>query len=82
MPKWGYKGKNKVEENQWLVEVDDKKTKNGEEVNPRALSRQQRLERIKKNERQMKKNLKHQGSAGAFGPRSGGGVRKAKNGRK
>ncbi|KAF8451520.1 ribosomal biogenesis regulatory protein, partial [Terfezia claveryi] len=61
VPKWGYKGSNKAEENQWLVEVDDKKAskagKDVEEFNPRKLSRQERVDRIKKNERQMKKNV-------------------------
>lgn len=84
VPKWGYKGANKAEENQWLVEVDDKKTskagKDVEELDPRKLSRQERLDRIKKNERQMKKNVAGKGSAvgsGSFKPR-GGGVKKGK----
>ena len=84
VPKWGYKGSNKAEENQWLVEVDDKKAskvgKDVDEFDPRKLSRQERLDRIKKNERQMKKNTAGKGSAvgsGSFKPR-GGGVKKGK----
>ena len=87
VPKWGYKGKNKAEENQWLVELDDKKVpkKGGDMDNPRALSRQERLDRIKKNERQMKKNLKSQTTGGKLGPlgsRPGGGIKKGKGRKK
>ena len=87
VPKWGYKGKNRAEENQWLVEVDNKKVpKNGGDMdNPRALSRQERLDRIKKNERQMKKNQKNQisgGKMGPLGPSQGGGIRKGKGRKK
>ncbi|KAI5810238.1 ribosome biogenesis regulatory protein-domain-containing protein [Peziza echinospora] len=79
VPKWGYKGKNKAEENQWLVEVNDKKaTKPGQDAdNPRALSRQERMDRIKKNERQEKKNIKHAaGGAKVLGPKPGSGAGK------
>lgn len=42
---------------QWLVEVDPKKQKaDGEDENPRTLNRKERLDRIKKNARQEKKN--------------------------
>ncbi|PUU80999.1 ribosomal biogenesis regulatory protein [Tuber borchii] len=59
VPKWGYKGKNKDDEGDWIVEVDGKKERErGEDRNPRALSREERKDRIKKNERQMKKNEK------------------------
>ncbi|KAF1984602.1 ribosomal biogenesis regulatory protein [Aulographum hederae CBS 113979] len=56
--KWGYKGKNKDGEGDWLVEVDAKKhtTKEGEEGNVRAMGRTERMERIKRNERKMRKN--------------------------
>lgn len=79
VPKWGYKGKNKAEDNQWLVEVDDKKVAAGDEDanDPRKMSRQQRLDLIKKNERQQKKNLRNQGSGGkTLGPRPGSGAGK------
>lgn len=52
VPKWGYKGANKAIEEEWGVEV-----KPNQEGDPRKLNRQERLERIKKNERQMKKNM-------------------------
>ncbi|KAI5810801.1 ribosomal biogenesis regulatory protein [Pyronema omphalodes] len=71
VPKWGYKGKNKEVENQWLVEIDDtKKTEDGEEVNPRKLSREERKRNIKLNERQQKKNA--QRSDAALGAKKAG----------
>ncbi|KAI9655686.1 MAG: Rhodanese- sulfurtransferase [Alyxoria varia] len=57
VPKWGYKGKNKQEEESWLVEVDPKKERKAMEANggtgldPRAASRKERKERVKKNEK-------------------------------
>lgn len=57
VPRWGYKGKNKAMENEWLVEVPQKEWKNeGEGKNIRTLSRQERKERIKRNERKMRAN--------------------------
>jgi regulator of ribosome biosynthesis len=76
VPKWGYKGKNKEVEDQWLVEVDDKKTTaDGEEANPRKLSRDERKRNIKLNERQEKKN-RTRGPATALAPKKGAGVGK------
>lgn len=49
--KWGYKGKNKGISDDWAVEV-----KKDVEEDPRKASRAERLDRIRKNERQMKKN--------------------------
>lgn len=92
VPKWGYKGKNKSGEDQWLVEIDDRKAaaavagKKGtgdiDTFDPRKLSRQERVDRVKKNERQMKKNLKGSGTGGSgtFAPRAGGGVSKGGRG--
>lgn len=58
--KWGYKGKNKELDNQWLVEVDDKhKGTENELIDPRSLNRAERKKLVKKNEVQHKKNLKH-----------------------
>lgn len=60
VPKWGYKGKNKQVDDQWLVEMDDKKKDTGEElIDPRSLSRTERKDLVKKNQRQQKKNLKN-----------------------
>lgn len=75
VPKWGYKGKNKEVESQWLVEVDEKKeNEDGSEVNPRKVSRDERKKNIKLNERQEKKNAK--GTTSTFVPRKGAGVSK------
>lgn len=58
-PKWGYGGKNKQLDDQWLVEVDDKvKDTTDELIDPRSLSRLDRKKLIKKNELQHKRNLK------------------------
>ncbi|MCJ1441828.1 MAG: Rhodanese- sulfurtransferase [Stictis urceolatum] len=57
VPKWGYKGKNKDDENDWLVEVDEKKEselKEGETM--RGQNRRDRVERAKRNERKQRAN--------------------------
>jgi len=57
VPRWGYKGANKGTENDWLVEVDDKKEKeSGEAHDARAEGRRERKERIKRNERKQRAN--------------------------
>jgi regulator of ribosome biosynthesis len=57
VPKWGYKGKNKDGENDWLVEVDEKKEeKSGEAHDARADSRRERKDRMKRNERKQRNN--------------------------
>ena len=57
VPKWGYKGKNKEGENDWLVEVDEKKeAKTGTAHDARADSRKERKERIRRNERKERAN--------------------------
>ncbi|KAK6199580.1 ribosomal biogenesis regulatory protein [Scheffersomyces amazonensis] len=63
VPKWGYKGKNKELDNQWLVEVEDKvKNTEDELIDPRSLSRADRKKLIKKNELQHKRNVKNASS--------------------
>lgn len=57
VPKWGYKGKNKDAESQWLVEIDEKKeAQTGEAENPRTASRKERIENMKRNERKERSN--------------------------
>lgn len=57
VPKWGYKGKNKEGENDWLVEVDDKKEREtGEAGDARKAGREERKERVKRNERKQRAN--------------------------
>ncbi|KAH7391850.1 ribosome biogenesis regulatory protein-domain-containing protein [Pyrenochaeta sp. MPI-SDFR-AT-0127] len=57
VPKWGYKGKNKEGDSQWLVEVDEKKEREtGEAHDQRADGRRERKERIRRNERKQRAN--------------------------
>jgi regulator of ribosome biosynthesis len=57
VPKWGYKGKNKDGDDQWLVEVDEKKeAATGEAHNARAEGRRERKERVRRNERKQRSN--------------------------
>lgn len=57
--KWGYKGLNKKGEDDWLVEVDMKKEQERKEgTSIRGDGRRERKERIRRNERKMRKNAK------------------------
>lgn len=59
VPKWGYKGKNKEGENDWLVEVDEKKErKTGEAGDVRKEKREERVERMRRQERRERANEK------------------------
>ncbi|KAF8001165.1 hypothetical protein HF325_004954 [Metschnikowia pulcherrima] len=59
LPKWGYKGKNKGLDDQWLVEIDEKvKGTPNELIDPRTLARAERKKLVKKNELQHKRNAK------------------------
>lgn len=64
VPKWGYKGKNKSADDDWLVEVDEKDWKREEDAaaaknsSIRGLNRAERKEKIKRNERKMRHNDK------------------------
>lgn len=60
VPKWGYKGKNKDLDGQWLVEIDEKvKGTPDELIDPRTLARAERKKLVKKNELQHKRNVKN-----------------------
>ena len=60
VPKWGYKGKNKEGEGDWIVEVDEKKEKEAQEKNSgstvRSLAKRDRMERVRRNERKQRAN--------------------------
>lgn len=57
--KWGYKGANKAGENDWLVEVDPKKEAERKEgTTIWGDRRRERKERVKRNERLERKNLR------------------------
>ncbi|EEQ91898.1 hypothetical protein RJZ56_006580 [Blastomyces dermatitidis] len=66
VPRWGYKGKNKSGENDWLVEVDEKMWKKEEGLSSegkgiRGQGRRERVERIRRNERRMRANERRAG---------------------
>jgi regulator of ribosome biosynthesis len=66
MPRWGYKGKNKKGEDDWLVEIDEKmweqeREMNGSEMSIRGEGRRERMERIRRNARRMRANEKRSG---------------------
>ena len=66
VPKWGYKGKNKDGENDWLVEVDEKREETtGEAHDKRADGRKERKERIRRNERKERANTAKSRKTGA-----------------
>ena len=60
-PRWGYKGKNKEAENEWIVEVDKKDWRKEGEASVdgksvRGDGRRERMEKIRRNERKMRAN--------------------------
>ncbi|PKS06311.1 hypothetical protein jhhlp_007059 [Lomentospora prolificans] len=57
-PKWGQGGINKKGEDYPIVEVDMEKERQGKETNPRAEGRRERVERVKRNDRKMRKNFR------------------------
>lgn len=72
VPKWGYKGKNKEGEGDWLVEIDDKKQKKNQGESkvarvsstnvvlgvddPRGMKRAERKEAVRRNDRAQRAN--------------------------
>ncbi|KAK2750176.1 Rhodanese- sulfurtransferase [Myotisia sp. PD_48] len=70
VPKWGYKGKNKAGEDDWLVEVDEKKWRKEEELNAagksiRGEGRRERMEKARRNERKMRSNERRSKKGGS-----------------
>lgn len=70
VPKWGYKGRNKEGEGEWIVEVDGKRERDlegeGEGRTVRGEGRRERVEKIRRNERKQRANERK-------GKRAGGG---------
>ena len=57
VPKWGYRGRKKDDEGDWIVEVDTKKESElqaGESI--RGLGRKERKANVKRNERKRRAN--------------------------
>jgi len=69
VPKWGYKGRNKDGEGDWIVEIDDKKEKQLESrrdgSNIRGGGRRERMEKVKRNERKQRANERKERKGGA-----------------
>ena len=68
VPKWGYRGKNKDGEGDWIVEVDEKKEKGmqeGKEV--RGEGRRERVEKVRRNERKQRANERKGRKSGSGG---------------
>jgi len=64
--KWGYKGANKAGENDWLVEVDMKKEAERKEgTTIRGDKRRERKEKVKRNERLMRRNDRRSSTSNA-----------------
>lgn len=72
VPKWGYKGKNKEGEGEWIVEVDEKREKEraleGKGATVRGEGRRERLEKKKRNERKMRANERRARKGAVFAP--------------
>ncbi len=71
VPKWGYKGRNKEGEGDWIVEVDEKREKErdkeGKEKTQRGEGRRERVDNMKRNERKQRNNerkVRKNGSGG------------------
>lgn len=60
VPKWGYKGRNKAGEGEWIVEVDEKKEAalegEGKGKTVRGDGRRDRVEKVRRNERKQRAN--------------------------
>jgi regulator of ribosome biosynthesis len=57
VPRWGFKGKNKSGEDDWVVEIPDSQwKKENEGKNIRTAGRQERKDRVKRNDRKMRAN--------------------------
>ena len=68
VPKWGYKGRNKDGEGDWIVEVDEKKEREaeakGDGSTVRGEGRRERKEKVRRNERKQRSNERGQRKAG------------------
>lgn len=67
VPKWGYKGRGKDEEEDWIVEVDEKKEselKAGESI--RRVGKRERADNAKRNERKQRANERKARKSGTF----------------
>jgi len=60
VPKWGYKGRNKDGEGDWIVEVDEERERErgveGTGKTERGEGRRERVEKVRRNERKQRNN--------------------------
>ena len=60
VPKWGYKGRNKEGEGEWIVEVDERREKElggrGKGETVRGEGRRERVEKLRRGERKERNN--------------------------
>ena len=70
VPKWGYKGRNKDGEGDWLVEIDEKKEREtaerGKGMTVRGEGRRERVEKVRRNERKQRANERKGRKAGSL----------------
>ena len=64
VPKWGYKGRNKEGEGEWIVEVDEKREREGKGETVRGAGRRERVEKMKRGERKQRNNEKRARKSG------------------
>jgi regulator of ribosome biosynthesis len=63
--KWGYKGKNKGTDGDWLVELDDEKVKKEKNLSAesgmtiRGEGKRERMERMRRQDRKQRNNERH-----------------------
>lgn len=71
VPKWGYKGRNKDGEGEWIVEVDEKRERvlegEGKGGTVRGEGRRGRVEKVRRNERKERANERKGRKGGAGG---------------
>ncbi|MCJ1288878.1 Rhodanese- sulfurtransferase [Xylographa carneopallida] len=70
VPKWGYKGRNKDGEGEWIVEVDEKVEREaeakGDGSTVRGEGRRERKEKVRRNERKQRANERGERKAGGL----------------
>ncbi|KAL2046209.1 hypothetical protein N7G274_001656 [Stereocaulon virgatum] len=69
VPRWGYKGRNKSGEGEWIVEVDEKKERERESEGKteRGEGRRERMEKVRRNERKQRNNERKTRKTGVGG---------------
>ena len=70
VPKWGYKGRNKDGEGDWIVEVDEKKEievqGKGDGSTLQGEGRRERVDKVRRNDRKQRANERKERKAGTI----------------